>query len=127
MLPSLLRSLLRPNAAPAPEGEPSAAGARWSCVELREWRYGVIAYNRNDQYIGRSRAAYGEYSQFEVEFLTAWLRPGDVVLEAGANIGPVIVPLARAVGPAGRVHAYERGPTTLGRANRPPRRVIRNG
>jgi FkbM family methyltransferase len=84
-----------------------APGARWSHVELREWRHGLVAYNRNDQYIGRSLQAYGEYSEFEVQFLTAWLRPGDVVLEAGANIGPITVPLARAVGPEGRVLAYE--------------------
>jgi len=107
MLASLLRSLLRPHAARAPRREPVVAGAKWSYVGLSEWRYGLIAYNRNDEYIGRSLATYGEYSQFEVEFLTAWLRPGDVVLEAGANIGPVTVPLARAVGPTGCVYAYE--------------------
>ena len=107
MLPSLLRSLFGANSAPAPEGEPVAAGARWSHLALAEWRHGLVAYNRNDQYIGRSLQAYGEYSELEVQFLAAWLRPGDVVLEAGANIGPVTVPLARAVGPEGRVFAYE--------------------
>jgi FkbM family methyltransferase len=74
---------------------------------LRDWRYGLIAYNRNDQYIGRSLQAYGEYSQIEVAFLERWLRPGDVVIEAGANLGAVTVPLARAVGPRGSVFAYE--------------------
>ncbi len=107
MLPALLRSLFGSNAAPAPEGEPVAAGARWSHLELREWRHGLVAYNRNDQYIGRSLQAYGEYSAIEAEFLAAWLRPGDIVVEAGANIGPITVPLARAVGPAGRVFAFE--------------------
>ena len=107
MLPSLLRSLFGSAAGPVPEGEPVAPGARWSNLELREWRHGLVAYNRNDQYVGRSLQVYGEYSELEAQFLAAWLRPGDVVLEAGANIGPVTVPLARAVGPGGRVLAYE--------------------
>jgi FkbM family methyltransferase len=107
MLQSLLRSLFGSDAAPAPEGQSVSARARWTHVELREWRYGLIAYNRNDQYVGRSLQAYAEYSEIEVGFLTTWLRPGDVVIEAGANIGPVTVPLARAVGPEGRVFAYE--------------------
>lgn len=107
MLTSLLRSLLGSHSPPLPQGEPVATGVRWSHVELREWRHGLVAYNRNDQYVGRSLQVYGEYSELEVEFLAAWLRPGDVVLEAGANIGPVTVPLARAVGPHGRVFAYE--------------------
>ena len=107
MLPSLLRSLFGSAAVPAPEGEPVAPGARWTHLELREWRHGLVAYNRNDQYVGRSLQVYGEYSELEAQFLAAWLQPGDVVVEAGANIGPVTVPLARAVGPEGRVYAYE--------------------
>jgi FkbM family methyltransferase len=35
------------------------------------------------------------------------LQPGDVVLEVGANIGAHTLPLARAVGAAGRVYAIE--------------------
>lgn len=35
------------------------------------------------------------------------LRPGDVVADLGAGSGPFVVPLARAVGPAGRVYAVE--------------------
>jgi FkbM family methyltransferase len=93
VLPPLLRPLFGSNPSPAPEGEPVAAGARWSHLELAEWRHGLVAY--------------GEYSELEAQFLATWLRPGDVVVEAGANIGPVTVPLARAVGPAGRVLAYE--------------------
>jgi FkbM family methyltransferase len=35
------------------------------------------------------------------------LRPGDVAVDAGANIGALAVPLARLVGPEGQVHAFE--------------------
>ncbi|MEQ8660032.1 MAG: FkbM family methyltransferase [Gammaproteobacteria bacterium] len=37
----------------------------------------------------------------------ALLRPGDCVLDAGANVGAHALPLARCVGPAGRVLAVE--------------------
>jgi FkbM family methyltransferase len=107
MLPALLRSLFGPGQGPQPEGEPVAAGVRFSHLALGEWRYGLCAYNRNDRYIGRSLEVYGEYSELETRFLAQWLRPDDVVVEAGANIGPITVPLARAVGPGGRVFAYE--------------------
>jgi len=39
--------------------------------------------------------------------LTRLVRPGDTVLDVGANIGAHTLPLARAAGPAGRVIAYE--------------------
>lgn len=35
------------------------------------------------------------------------LEPGDVVVDAGANLGAYTVPFAAQVGPAGRVHAFE--------------------
>ena len=35
------------------------------------------------------------------------MRPGDVVVEAGANIGVHTLPLAKRVGPGGRVYAFE--------------------
>jgi FkbM family methyltransferase len=60
-----------------------------------------------DTYIGKGLEIYGEYSEFEVELLQGLLEPGDVVVEAGANIGAITVPLAKAVGPGGCVIAYE--------------------
>lgn len=41
-------------------------------------------------------------------------RPGDVVLEAGANVGVFTVMLARWVAPGGRVYAFEPAPDTRG-------------
>ncbi len=40
------------------------------------------------------------------------LRPGDLVVDAGANVGYVSLLLARWVGPAGRVHSFEPIPET---------------
>jgi FkbM family methyltransferase len=68
---------------------------------------GPMLYFKNDQYIGRSLETYGEYCQQEADLLARMISPGDVVVEAGANIGAHTVPLARRVGPLGRVYAYE--------------------
>ena len=43
----------------------------------------------------------------------ALIEPGDVVVDVGADIGALTVPLARAVGPAGRVLAFEPQPTVF--------------
>ncbi len=48
-----------------------------------------------------------------VELLREAARPGATVLEAGAHIGYVTLQAARAVGPAGRVVAFEPNPRTL--------------
>ena len=70
-------------------------------------RHGLTLYNKHDQYIGRSLERYGEFSQLEVELFEQLLRPRQLVVEAGANIGAHTVPLARLVGESGRVHAFE--------------------
>jgi len=74
---------------------------------VKRCKHGVFAYNRNDIYIGRSLSVYGEYSEAEVAFLSRLLAPGDTVVEAGANIGSITVPLARVVGAGGRLIAFE--------------------
>jgi FkbM family methyltransferase len=45
--------------------------------------------------------------------LRDFLQPGDSVLDLGANIGGVSVALSRAVGPSGRIHAFEANPDAL--------------
>lgn len=73
-------------------------------------RYGRMLYLTQDQYIGASLAHYGEYSAGEVERLVALIEPGDVVIDVGANVGALTVPLARKVGPRGAVFAFEPQP-----------------
>jgi FkbM family methyltransferase len=70
-------------------------------------RDGWFVYNRFDEYIGRSIEHYGEYNWFEAQLLLQLLRPDDVVIEVGANIGSHTVGLAKAVGPRGQVYAFE--------------------
>jgi FkbM family methyltransferase len=107
LLGSLFRSISDRKPAPDHHGDGRAVlgGAAW--LEVKRCRHGVLAYNRNDVFIGRSLSVYGEYSEDEVAFLCGLVGAGDTVVEAGANIGSVTVPLARAVGPGGRVIAFE--------------------
>jgi FkbM family methyltransferase len=66
-----------------------------------------MVYNRHDVVIGRSLELYGEYSEGETDLFRQVVRPGHVVVEAGANIGAHTLPLSRLVGDRGRVHAFE--------------------
>lgn len=72
-----------------------------------EARHGRFFYNANDNYVGRSLSLYGEWSESEVALFSQIVRPGDMVVEAGANIGSHTIYLSKAVGPDGRVMAFE--------------------
>jgi methyltransferase, FkbM family len=74
---------------------------------LRPCRHGLFVYNVNDVFIGQSLDCYAEYSEDEVRVITSLLRPGDIAVEVGANIGALVIPMAKAVGPTGAVVAYE--------------------
>jgi FkbM family methyltransferase len=51
----------------------------------------------------------------EIRFFRRFLRPGDVVLDVGANIGVFTLVSAAAVGPSGRVIAFEPAAETFAR------------
>lgn len=74
---------------------------------LVQARHGLLLYNRHDRYIGGSLERYGEFSEGECDLFRQIVRPGAVVVEAGANIGSHTVALSAAVGPTGRVYAFE--------------------
>ncbi len=76
-------------------------------MALRNCRHGTMLYPANDTYIGRSLELYGEYSPFEVDFYAFILRPGDGVIDAGANIGALTLAFSRLVGESGSVLAFE--------------------
>lgn len=76
-------------------------------VEARHGRFFVLS---NDTYISRSMAEYGEWTESEFDLLAQILRPGDNVVDVGANIGCLTVPFAQAVGPGGYVYAFEPQP-----------------
>lgn len=78
-----------------------------SAVCRTQTRHGEMIYLKGDAYIGRGLELYGELSEGETTLFQQILRPNSVVIEAGANIGLHTLPLARAVGPGGRVIAFE--------------------
>ncbi len=56
-------------------------------MRMKQCRHGVMLYNINDMYVGRSLDLYGEFSEGEAAMLGQILRPGMVVCDIGANIG----------------------------------------
>lgn len=51
--------------------------------------------NCNDRYIGRCLSECGEFSRGEIELLAALLHEDSIVLDIGANIGSIAIPLGR--------------------------------
>ena len=74
---------------------------------LIKGKEGFILCNKNDVYIGRSVYKYGEFSDHEVKLFEKLCQPGDVIVDAGANIGTHTLAFSRLVGPKGKVYAYE--------------------
>jgi FkbM family methyltransferase len=73
-------------------------------------KYGRFIFPKNDIYIGRSLSVYGQYCESEVQLFKQILRKGDIVVDAGGNIGAFSVPLSKTVGDAGMVYAFEPQP-----------------
>jgi FkbM family methyltransferase len=76
-------------------------------VKLTHTRHGLMLYPAKDIFIGPCLQAYGEYCPEEGNTFRQLLRSGNVVVEAGANIGSHTVHLSRIVGPTGQVYAFE--------------------
>jgi FkbM family methyltransferase len=70
-------------------------------------RYGLMAYNPNDLYVGRSVERYGEFGEQELDVMRGALPEGGIAFDVGANIGTHAVAFARHVGPNGSVFAFE--------------------
>ncbi len=85
-----------------------AGDIRFGELMLRPCRYGWMLFY--GPIIGKSFELYGEYSESEVEMMRSFLRPGDTVIDIGANIGDLTIPLSRIVGESGRVYALESNP-----------------
>jgi len=79
----------------------------WHVNLCHDFRYGKIMYNQLDQFVGKSLRLYGEYSQGEADLFEQIVKPGHIVIEAGANIGSHTIHLAQLVGDKGQVWAFE--------------------
>jgi FkbM family methyltransferase len=69
-----------------------------------------MVYPARDEYVGRSLALYGEFSEGEAKVFRMLVSEGDAVVEVGANIGAHTVLLARLAGGDGAVLAFEPQP-----------------
>ncbi|MFO3704957.1 FkbM family methyltransferase [Xanthomonas codiaei] len=75
--------------------------------------FGHFSCDERDDLLAVCLAEYGDVERGLRLFLERVLQPGDVFVDAGANIGLHTVVGARAVGPEGRVFAIEAMPRTL--------------
>jgi FkbM family methyltransferase len=76
-------------------------------VAVKRCKHGLFMYNRNDAFVGRGLDLYGEWCDFEIQLMRQFIELGDIVVDAGANIGTHTVAFANLVGPGGIVHAFE--------------------
>jgi len=83
-----------------------------------DWRFGTIELPAADRYIRQAIDVTGEYSGAKIDLYQAILRPGDVALDVGANVGVLSVAMGLAVGPGGRVLAFEPQPQIFAILNR---------
>lgn len=74
---------------------------------LKKTRYGYMLYNEHDIYVGGCLKNYGEFSEGEIELFRQIIRPGQLVLDIGANIGAHTLYFSQAVGEQGMVLAFE--------------------
>lgn len=79
-------------------------------TQLLRTKHGLLQCPTNDQFIGQSLFYYGEYSEHELQLYQKIIKPGDVVVEVGSNIGAHTVPLGKSVGVDGKVMAFEPQP-----------------
>ena len=68
-----------------------------------------ILVNLND-FIGRTIYYFGDYDLKVTEICRRLLRPGDTVVDVGANCGVVTIYSSRLVGPKGHIYAIEPQP-----------------
>lgn len=76
-------------------------------LKTKQCKHGKFTYYDNDRYIGKQLDVLGYYSENEVQTLLGLVTPGSVVIDVGANIGAITVPLAKK---AKKVYAYEPQP-----------------
>ena len=75
--------------------------------QLVQTKYGQMLVNKNDTFIGKSLIKYGQISSDESLLYEQICTDGDVVVEAGANIGTHSLAISKAIGDTGKLYCYE--------------------
>ncbi|HKV03879.1 MAG TPA: FkbM family methyltransferase [Candidatus Acidoferrales bacterium] len=83
----------------------------------RRIRNVVFEYDLN-HYRGTAPMYFGSYALLVVEAMKRYLKPGDVFLDVGANIGYLSAIAADLVGTGGEIHAFEPVPAYFERLRR---------
>ena len=86
---------------------------RFGPLALKRCRYGWMLYAgplSPGPYIGQCLELYGQYSESEISLIRGLVREGDTVIDVGANIGALTVPISQIVRDKGRVFAIESHP-----------------
>jgi len=79
-------------------------------VRSAQCRHGDFIYHSEDRFLGTSLRIYGEWSEDEVLMYDAFLKPTDIAIEVGANIGALTIPLSRR---CKKVFAFEPQPQSF--------------
>ena len=96
--------------------KPASYAARWITYQVHGYIVvdGLTMYlNPRDRVITPSMLAYGTWEPVETSLLLDNLRPGDTVIDVGANVGYYTLLAARKVGPRGKVVAFEPDPESF--------------
>lgn len=86
------------------------SGIQFQHLAVGACRHGTMLWPKTDGTIGRSLGLYGEFAEGENRLMALYVKPGDIAVDVGANLGTTLLPLANAVGPTGRVIAFEPQP-----------------
>jgi tetratricopeptide (TPR) repeat protein len=88
-------------------GETKWPGHRRGLSAVIDTRLGLVQYLPDEPVIGDAIGWYGEHLQSQLDWLSRFVRPGSVVLEAVAGTGLHTLGLARMVGAEGHLLVYE--------------------
>lgn len=77
-------------------------------LTLKRCKYGWMLFA--GPLIGKCFDLYGQYSESEVGMMRRFLREGATVIDVGANIGDLTLPISQMVGDVGKVYAIESQP-----------------
>lgn len=70
-------------------------------------RWGHMMGLMCDPFQTASLGLYGEWARGESDAICSFLKPGDVAIDVGANIGTMTIPMAKKVGGSGLVISFE--------------------
>ena len=76
-------------------------------VDKCKGMYGIFYVYKYDNHIASTFREGGWYEQGVISSAMRYVKDGDIVVDAGANMGTHTIPYAQRVGPKGKVYAFE--------------------